>query len=396
MQITVRPGDTLWGYSILFGVPFPLIADSNPGINANTLTVGQQMQIPGYVWADYTVKAGDSVWRIAKANGISPDLLIRSNPGLQLHSLQIGANIRVPQRIETLVVQTDRIYGYKALQEDLERLLGIYPFLQRRSIGNSVMGKAIPEIRIGRGPGIVHFNAAIHANEWITAPLLVRFMNEYALALTNSLDLKGEPSYPLYFDAVLSIVPMLNPDGVELVAEGLPREEPYRQNVLDINDGSTDFNGWKANIRGVDLNKQFPALWERDAVNGPQEPSPRDYSGSAPLTEPEVQALAKLTRESSFLRVLAFHTQGEVIFWGFEGLEPPESENLANELSNASGYRAVRYVDSTAGYKDWFIQNWRRPGFTVEFGLGVNPLPLGQLNDMYEAALSIILTAISK
>lgn len=394
MQVTIRSGDSFWRYSVLFGVPFQLIVDSNPGIDPNALAIGRTVQIPGYVWFNYTIQQGDSLWRIAVQNGISTELLLQTNPGLQANALQIGQVIRVPRRITEPIINPQRAYTYAALREDLETLQSVYPFLMRSSIGRSVMGKEIPEIRIGIGEKNVHFNASIHANEWITTPVMMRFMNDYALALTNSADIRGLPMYAQYIETTLSIVPMLNPDGVNLVISGPPNEEPFQRSVVEINNGSSDFSGWKANIRGVDLNKQFPALWERDAVIGPQQPSPRDYSGTAPLTEPEVQHLAALTRERDFDRVLAFHTQGEVIFWGFEGLEPPESEALADEFARVSGYRAVRFVESTAGYKDWFIQDWRRPGFTIELGLGVNPLPLSQFGTMYEAALGIMLAAL--
>lgn len=394
MQVTVRSGDSLWRYSILFGVPIRLIADSNPGVESNALYIGQAVQIPGYEWVEYRVSSGDSLWRIASRNGISPELLLQTNPGLSIHNLQVGDAIQIPRRVTELVVHPRRNYNVAALEEDLARLLAIYPFLRRSSIGNSVMGKPIAEIRIGSGDAIIHANGSIHANEWITTPVLMQFLNEYALAVTNSTDLRDISMYALYLSTTLSIVPMLNPDGVNLVIDGLP-EESIRSEILAINEGSLDFSGWKANARGVDLNKQFPALWEQDAAIGPQVPAPRDYSGEAPLTEPETQALAKLTRNSSFNRVLAFHTQGEVLFWGFQGLEPPESEMLANAFAAASGYEAVRYVDSAAGYKDWFIQDWRRPGFTIELGRGVNPLPLDQYDRIYDAAANILLVALT-
>lgn len=198
----------------------------------------------------------------------------------------------------------------------------------------------------------------------------------------------------IYQSTTLSLVPMVDPDGVDLVINGLPSQEPYRSDVLAINGGSEDFSGWKANIRGVDLNNQFPALWELEAERGPRVPAPRDYAGTGPLTEPESQAMAALTRNNNFSRVLAFHTQGKVIFWGFQGLEPPESEILANEFARVSGYEPIRYVDSYAGYKDWFIQDWRRPGFTIELGQGTNPLPLTQFEQIYQESLGILLVAL--
>jgi g-D-glutamyl-meso-diaminopimelate peptidase len=193
---------------------------------------------------------------------------------------------------------------------------------------------------------------------------------------------------------MLSLVPMVNPDGVSLVMNGPPENETWRNRVIELNRGSTDFSGWKANIRGVDLNDQFPALWELEKARNPTEPGPRDYGGEHPLSEPEAIAMADLTRRRDFARVLAFHTQGEVIYWGFENLEPPESEVLVNEFARVSGYEPVRSIESYAGYKDWFIQDWRRPGFTVELGTGTNPLPLSQFDEIYEEVLGIFLAGL--
>lgn len=390
MQISVRPGDTLWNYSIMFDIPFQLILDANPDSHG-VLNVGDTIEIPGYEWHDYEIVAGDTLWLIAKRNNISVNLLLQSNPNLEVDQLHIGSKIRMPKRVVTRVVNGNRNYTYEHLEQDIANLQELYPMIKVHSIGQSVMGKNLYEIVIGNGPTEIHYNAAMHANEWITAGVLMTFINDYLLSITNSTPLNGQNVYPIYSTHTLSFVPMVNPDGVNLVLNGLPDEEPYRSSVYEINDENTDFQGWKANVNGVDLNKQFPALWEVDAVKGPQSPAPRDYSGSAPLTEPESIAVADLTRERNFNQVLAFHTQGEEIYWGFMGLEPPESEIIANRMAEASGYTPVQYVNSTAGYKDWFIQDWRRPGFTIELGMGQNPLPLTQFDDLTEATRAIIL-----
>ncbi len=394
MRVYVRNGDSLWSYSRLFQLPLNLIVDSNPGIDPGNMTVGQAVEIPGYVAADYRVAPGDSLWLIARRRNVPLDALLLANPSIDPNALTVGQTVRVPTRVTWFVVQGERLYDDTALAEDMNRLTAIYPFLRRRSIGASAAGRTLTELRVGTGAKRVHANGSFHANEWITTPVLMRFLNEYLLALTNNGDIRGLVMQPYYQLTTLSVVPMVNPDGVNLVIRGLPEEEPYRSSVLRINGGSTDFSGWKANIRGVDLNDQFPALWEREAERRPAEPSPRDYPGPAPLTEPESIAMANLTRESDFGRVLAFHTQGRVIYWGFMNLEPPESEGLAAEFARVSGYTPIRYVDSYAGYKDWFIQDWRRPGFTLELGLGTNPLPLSQFEEIYQQSLGILLASL--
>ena len=88
------------------------------------------------------------------------------------------------------------------------------------------------------------------------------------------------------------------------------------------------------------------------------------------------------------------HTQGREIYWGFEGDEPYFSEKMASEYARVSGYKSIRYVDSYAGFKDWFIKEWHRPGFTVELGSGESPLPLSQFDQIYQEALGIFLASL--
>ena len=394
MQIQVRPGDTLWYYSQLFQLPLPLILDSNPGIDETRLSVGQEIQIPGFLVSEYQIKAGDSLWRLARDRGFPLDMLLLLNPSVNPNRLVIGERLLLPLRVTWFVVDVHKPYDYTGLRADLNRLLELYPFIAYRNIGNTVMGKPMPEIRVGKGDRQVHVNGSFHANEWITTSTLIRFLNHYLLAITNNTDIRGLQMWPYFEGVTLSMVPMVNPDGVNLVIQGLPEQEPYRSNVLSYNEGSTDFQGWKANINGVDLNDQFPALWEREVARNPDRPGPRDYPGTAPLTEPEAIAMAELTRQSNFAHVLAFHTQGQVIYWGFQQLEPPYAETIVNEFARVSGYEPIRNIESYAGYKDWFIQDWRRPGFTVELGYGVNPLPLSQFDEIYEQSLGILLASL--
>ncbi|MYL32030.1 LysM peptidoglycan-binding domain-containing protein [Pontibacillus yanchengensis] len=391
MKVSVRSGDSLWYYSQLFGIPFSLVVDSNRSINPNQLSIGQQVQIPGYVLTNYSIKLGDTLWAISRRQGYPLDVLYLLNKATNPNALQIGQTILVPVRVTWRVVNGKEAYSYLTMINDINQLVSIYPFIRQKSIGTSVMGKSIPELRIGRGSKQVHINASFHANEWITTPIMMKFLNEYLLALTNQTPIRGIPLNPFYNQTDLSAVPMVNPDGVNLVLQGLPEEEPFRSQVSTINNNSMNFDRWKANIHGVDLNNQYPAKWELESERKQQSPSPFNYPGPYPLSEPEAQAVAELTRSRDFTRALAFHTQGEVIYWGYESLEPPSAEVIVEEFERVSGYRPIRFIDSYAGYKDWYIQEWRRPGYTVELGKGTSPLPLTQFDEIYEETLGIFL-----
>jgi g-D-glutamyl-meso-diaminopimelate peptidase len=286
-------------------------------------------------------------------------------------------------------------YGYDALMEDIKRLRQSYSFLKISDIGESVMGKPIPAIRIGNGSKEVHYNGAVHANEWITSPLLMKFIEDIARACACGYPLRGRDMRELFKHVSLWVVPMVNPDGVELVQKGITPRHPYYRQLLNWNNGSFDFTNWKANIRGVDLNDQFPAHWEaerdRRDVRGP---GPRDYTGTAPLTEPEAAALFQFTKSRDFSHVVSFHTQGREIYWNYRDCEPDEAEEMARGLSKACGYQPVRLTGSDAGFKDWFIQEYRRPGFTVEVGYGTNPLPVSQFPQLYKEVVGLMLEGL--
>ncbi|MBP2240876.1 g-D-glutamyl-meso-diaminopimelate peptidase [Cytobacillus eiseniae] len=393
MKVQVRSGDSLWHYSRLFMIPLNLLIDSNQTIDPSALQIGQEVQIPGFVALEYRIQKGDTFWKLSESRHLSVDALLLLNQKVNPNQLAVGDPILIPQRVISPLVNGKRQYNFEALTNDIAKLKSTYPFIQINNIGKSVLGKPIQEIRLGKGTKKINMNASFHANEWITSGILMSLLNHFLLSLTNARPIRGLSTMPLYNEIDLSIVPMVNPDGVNLVINGPPAE--VREQVVRINQGSTDFTGWKANIRGVDLNNQFPAKWEVEKERKEEKaPAPRDYPGDAPLTEPESIAMANLARTRQFDRMLAFHTQGEEFYWGYEGLEPPESSRIAAEFARVSGYESVQYIDSFAGYKDWFIQDFRRPGFTIELGSGINPLPLSQFDEIFEEVLGIYLAAL--
>jgi g-D-glutamyl-meso-diaminopimelate peptidase len=393
LKVEVRSGDTLYYYSQLFGVPLRLIMDSN-NVNPDELVPGENISIPGYVKTSYTLKSGETLWSIATERGMDLDSVLLVNPGISPKRLRTGEAIQLPVRVARPFIKGKQSYDYATLMHDLNRLQSLFPFIQQRSIGRSVLGKSLQEIVIGRGEKQVHINAAFHAREWITTPVLMTFINQYLVALASGRAIRGIDVQHYYDEVQLSIVPMVNPDGVDLAIHGAKAAGMFEEEVTQLNEGNRDFSKWKANIRGVDLNDQFPADWDIEANRREQAPAPENYPGPAPLSEPESTAIANLTREKDFYQVIALHTQGGIIYWGFEGDEPQISEKMATEYARVSGYQPIRYVDSYAGYKDWFIQDWHKPGFTIELGRGESPLPLSQFDQIYQETLGILLASL--
>lgn len=346
----------------------------------------------------YTIRPGDTFYTIAKKFGTSAALIAAANPGIVPEALMPGQTITAPYGFP--VVDTDINYTYDVLQRDIQGLMARYPFAVYGTIGQSALGRDLYYIRLGNGANQVLYTAAIHALEWITSPVLMKFAEDLLSAVATGERLGGYDTGYLWNTSSIYIVPMVNPDGIELVLNGLQPDNPNYARLISWNNGSADFSeDWQANNNGVDLNHNFDAAWElsrRAAIElGITGPGPTRYPGPYPESEPESRALADFTRGRDFSLVLAYHSQGEVIFWDFMGLEPPEARAIGEELAAVSGYTLEQPtgITSYAGFKDWFIQYFRRPGYTVEVGRGRNPLPISQFNQIYRANLPLLLRA---
>lgn len=160
------------------------------------------------------------------------------------------------------IVPTNINYNSTILRQNLNSLVRTFPFLNVQSVGLSVLKKNIYVIKLGKGTKKVFYSASIHANEWITSVVLMKFVEDYANAYVQNGKLYNYSVRDLFNNVSIFIMPMVNPDGVDLVTGHiLPSSSAYNQ-AKSIANNYPDIpfpSGWKANIRGVDLNLQFPA-----------------------------------------------------------------------------------------------------------------------------------------
>jgi len=287
-------------------------------------------------------------------------------------------------------------------EQTILELTKTYPFLRTEVLTYTRYGRPVRTLVIGSGKRNVIYSASHHANEWITTPLILKFVEEFAEALQNSGEIFGIPAREIAEKATVYTVPMVNPDGVALVTGEIQPGTPEYERAAAI---GSDFpaipfpEGWKANLAGVDLNLQYPAKWLRAREikfsQGFTRPAPRDYVGRAPLNQPESQALAGYTEYIDPALVLAYHSQGKEIYWSFLDYQVPGARELGERFAEVSGYTLAEPApeSSFAGYKDWFIQAFRRPGYTIEVGRGQNPLPIEQFDEIYRDNLGILVTA---
>lgn len=344
----------------------------------------------------YRVMPGDTLFRLSTEYGSSIRAIITANPGLENTMLQAGSTIILPLGFK--VVPVDIEWCSELVDICCRGLAARYPFIKCGEIGFSVMGKKLRELRTGNGENRVFYSACHHANEWITTPLLMSYFEELASACASEKEIYGFSARKLLEQSTLSMVPAVDPDGMDLVT-GQLREGEYYRHAEEIAAKYPDIefpSGWKANIEGTDLNLQYPAEWETARelkfAQGFTGPAPRDFVGPRPLSAPEAEAVYRHTLIFDPGLILAYHTQGDVIYWKFLDYEPDGSRDIAKIFGEASGYMVEEtpYASGFAGYKDWFIQNYNRPGYTVEAGIGTNPLPLSQFNQIFNDNLGIL------
>lgn len=263
-----------------------------------------------------------------------------------------------------------------------------YPFLVCHSIGKSVCGRDITAYSLGNYKNTVLFAGGFHAQEWLTCLVLMRFLERICNSLKKRQKLSGVDLRRAFMSKGITVIPCINPDGVEIALHGAEAAGDLAQTVEEISKG--DLSNWNANARGVDINHNFDAGWQilrrMECDSGIFGPSPKQYGGHAPHSEPETCALVRFCERHRIDHAFAIHSQGEEIYWEYGENTPADSLTMANVFSVCSGYSLVKNASlaSHGGFKDWFIDYFRRSAFTIEIGKGKNPLPLSQLDEIYE------------
>jgi g-D-glutamyl-meso-diaminopimelate peptidase len=346
----------------------------------------------------YRITPRDTLYNLAGKYYINVNRILVANPGINPSSLRVGQEIVIPYSMN--VVDTNINYTYEIMERDIKGIKARYPFIEVGIAGQSVLGRNLYYIKLGDGPNQVFYNAAHHALEWITSVVLMKFVEDFASAYAEGRSIRGYNVRDIGKQSTIYIMPMVNPDGISLVLDGLQADNPYYEELIGWNNGRTNFSEvWQANIRGVDLNHNYDAAWElskqAEPLYGIYGPGPTRYSGPCPESEPESKAVADFTRTHNFRLVLAYHSQGEVIYWDFMNMASPKVRKIGEALSQITGYALDETygIASFAGYKDWFIQEYRRPGYTIEVGLGKNPLPISQFDKIYNDNIRLLLQA---
>ena len=297
-----------------------------------------------------------------------------------------------------LKIVKNEILTYSLYENLVKELNEKYKTLKITTCGKSLLGKEIFAFVIGEGKKNIVYVGGTHGIEWLTSLLLLKFTENLASAYENESLLSGFNIKDILENKKLIIIPELNPDGIEIAIKGASACGKYKAENYEICKG--DFSFWSANARGVDINHNFNADWytlrEAEKEAGINSPSPSRFGGLFPESEPETAAITRLCRRIAVEMLITFHSQGEEIFYEYGKNTPEKALHIAKMFSALTDYTLVKNegLYSSGGLKDWFIEELKRPAFTVEIGKGKNPLPLEEVDGIYEKLEALMVVGL--
>lgn len=269
-----------------------------------------------------------------------------------------------------------------------EDLTAKFPFLRPEVQGRTALGRGIFSLSVGNPKNSVLIAGGFHGSEWLTCLELYLFTERLCTSIAERTSLCGIDVDRAFSMLGVTVIPCVNPDGTEIAVNGAEGARGLKDFVASL--GCEDYSRWNANALGVDINHNFNAGWDKlrqmEREEGIDSPSPGRYGGRYPESEAETRALTRLCRLRRFRSVMALHSQGEELFWRYGENTPKNSAMMAKILADSCSYKLVDNLGlySHGGFKDWFIEEFSSPGFTMEIGKGENPLPEEKLYEIYE------------
>ncbi|MDE7476701.1 MAG: peptidase [Lachnospiraceae bacterium] len=298
-------------------------------------------------------------------------------------------DIRYLKRLNAIVCDYD-MYTYEEMEEDILQLQIRYPKLLHVSVtGQSADGRKLYELILGNqsAPKNILIHAGIHAREYAN-PYLVMEQLEQCLEYYDSGAFHGRNYRELFDNVAVHIVPMVNPDGIALSQFGESAlrspelvqmvQTCYAYDIAAKRTKSTYENylaRWKANARGVDLNRNFVPGF--GANSKALQPSYMGYEGLAPFSEPETLSLGTVTLLCHPSIIINYHSMGEIAYWNTaESRYTAMNTEFSNYMLSLVPYKKMGGGTASGSYLDW-IYSGDNQVCSITFETGASECPFG-------------------
>lgn len=294
-----------------------------------------------------------------------------------------------------IVNTTKARYTYKEMVQDIKKLEQVYgDCLKVSTLADTYDNRDIYQIILGNenADKKIVIQSAIHAREYMTSLLTMKQIEFYCKNYYTG-TYQGKYFSELFDNVAFYIVPMANPDGVTISQFGASGivDKDLRLNVISMckkygGGRSSYYKTWKANVRGVDLNRNFNQHW--NILRGDTGvASSQGYKGKSPVSEIETKTLVNLVKRVQPMATISYHATGSIIFWDFgqSGSFRKESYRLTKLVKSLTSYHLVKGFSKyqSTGFSDWVSINQKIPAITIEIGRGSCPLTTSEFDSIW-------------
>ncbi len=300
---------------------------------------------------------------------------------------------------KTIVNTKHQRYSYKEMSRDIRQLKAAYgDRVHYQVFGKSADGRNLYDVIIGNpnAKKTMLVVSNLHAREYMTAQLCMEQIEYYLKNYYRSIS--GTVPANVFEHIAVHYIPMANPDGTTISQYGIGaiRNASLRKALRKM-PGAKRHRLWKANARGVDLNRNYPvsyrARYEKRGSEG--------YSGTHAASEPETKAIisliAKIKNASKLKGVVNYHAMGSIAFGSCSkrgNIKKMTSAMYRRAVAltgygSSAGYRAGK--PSVGSFRDYVMCKKKVSSITLEIGLRGCPLPSSQFPSIWRKNYRLVL-----
>jgi len=288
-------------------------------------------------------------------------------------------------------------YKYSEMKNDLEKLENRYgDHCKVIVIGTTADKRKLYEVIIGNQEAKKHLYVIsnLHAREYMTITLAMKQIEQY-LSHYNS-KVNGTRISKTLNKVAIHFIPSANPDGTAISQYGFGaiRNKTLRNKLRRMGGSS---RRWKANARGVDLNRNWNVMFRRNGS-----PGSSGYRGPRAESEKEVKAIVKrinkVKKTGKIVGIVSYHSTGSVIYGRCAGQAKKKTRNATTRMykvaRSLTGYSLMPTQSISSGRgcsREYYLYRRQIPFITIEVGRGACPLGAGEFPSIWRKNRNLVI-----
>ena len=276
-------------------------------------------------------------------------------------------------------------FNYNALQEHIEKIEESFDFVSISSIGKSWCKRNVYSLSIGEGESSVLFLSDFSDTAGITSEILLTFFERLCIAYKNDLKISAVKIRSILRDQKIVIVPITNPDGLEISYSNGENALCYKGLVQKAADNN--FTKWISNARGVEIDKNFPYRFS-DAQSTVIKPYAFGYKGPSETSEPETKAIVSVCKDIRPKYAITLSCSGEYISCQCSKCAS-DCAMMMQVFKSVSGLpiKRIKPCEAYGSFGAWFAKSFSAPSFCFS----VSKRSVADLKSIYDKYEELLL-----